>query len=80
MDLSTISSLSADQLSGWHAVVTHPSEPWGREPQPGEMAAILHRARHLGVTLSAPSSRAGLFGSATAGQTAQGVMSVSTRP
>ena len=65
MDLSRISSLSRGELQGWHAVVTHPGEPWGRLPAQGEVSALLTRAAQLGMTLSAATSRADLFGSAT---------------
>lgn len=61
MDLSAISSLPPDQLTGWHGYLC----AGGRDPLPGELAAILDRARQLGLTLTPDSSRAALFGSAT---------------
>ena len=66
MDLSAISQLSRAELLGWHAVISHPLEPWGRPPQPGELAEVLARAARLGIVLSASTSRAVLLGSATA--------------
>ena len=62
MDVSAISRLPAGELQGWFAVVSHPSEPWGREPLPGEIAALHERARALGIVLSAKSSHDALFG------------------
>ncbi len=60
MDVSTISSLTRSELLGWHAVVTHQTEPWGRAPLDGEIAALTRRAQVLGMTLSASASRAAL--------------------
>lgn len=65
MDVSAIPSLTRSELLGWHAVVTHPTEPWGRAPLDGEIAALTRRAQVLGMTLSASASRAALCGSAT---------------
>lgn len=65
MDASAISSLSRLELIGWHCVVSHPHGPWGREPMPGEIAALHERARALGIVLSAKSSHDALFGSET---------------
>ena len=62
MDVSAIPSLTRSELLGWHAVVTHPTEPWGREPLDGEIAALTRRAQVLGMTLSASASRAALCG------------------
>ena len=66
MDPSHISQLSRAELLGWHAVISHPLEPWGRTPQPGELAEVMARAMRLGIVLSANTSRAELLGSATA--------------
>ena len=61
MDPSHISQLAQAELLGWHAVISHPLEPWGRAPQPGELAEVLARAMRLGIVLSASTSRAALF-------------------
>jgi len=79
MDLSHIPTLSRPELQGWHAVVSHPSEPWGRPPLQGEIAALHARAKALGATLSTATSRAALFGSTTAIQSGPPDMSASTQ-
>ncbi len=44
--LAAIRTLTAGELAGWHRYCTE----W-REPFPGEMAALIQRARQLGVSL-----------------------------
>lgn len=78
MDPSHISQLPRSELLGWHAVVTHPTEPWGRNPLDGEIAALTRRAQVLGMTLSASASRAALCGSATGTATQRPVTSPAT--
>lgn len=51
--LSQIPTLTRGELIGWHALISG-SKPFCRSPFPGEMAAILGRAKQLDLTLSHP--------------------------
>ena len=52
--LDQIPTLPTDQLQGWLDVIAPPRDGdprISRQPLPGEVAALLERARVLGVTL-----------------------------
>lgn len=48
--LAQIARLNADELRGWHNLLSGVYAT-GRNPFPGEIAAIQTRARELGLTL-----------------------------
>ena len=50
--LAQIARLPAQELQAWHAVVTGRSSLHQRAPFTGEIAALMDRARRLGVDLA----------------------------
>lgn len=51
IQLAAIAKLSAGELQGWSDLVTGGKYGFRRNPFPGEIAALMDRARVLGVTL-----------------------------
>lgn len=54
IQLAAIAQLDAGGLQGWADLVTGGKYAFRRDPFPGEIAALLARARELNVTLGEP--------------------------
>ena len=54
IQLAAIAQLDAGELQGWADLVTGGKYAFRRDPFPGEIAALLARARELNVTLGEP--------------------------